>query len=97
MANAANSLVVYGTSSRLDACGTVGVVPAGTLRRASGDGVEAIDLPQADHYQLQVEAFARAATGGNGGQLASAADGVASVRLTAAVAQAARSGSRVTV
>jgi 1,5-anhydro-D-fructose reductase (1,5-anhydro-D-mannitol-forming) len=93
--NAANSLVVYGSTCRLDALGTIGVVPAGTLQRTANGESEAIELDLCDHYQAQIEAFARAAAGGDGGALATAADGVASVRAAAAVAEAARTGRRV--
>ena len=93
--HAANNVVVYGSEGKAEALGTVGVLPAGSLRVTGSAGVHerAPELP--DHYRLQLEAFARAAAGGDTGALALAAAGVASVRVTDAVAASARDGRRV--
>ena len=93
--NATNSLVVYGSEGRAEALGTIGVIPAGTLRVVRNGDVEERAPALPDHYRLQVEAFGRAASGGSAEGLALAADGVASVRLTDAVAASARDGRRV--
>jgi 1,5-anhydro-D-fructose reductase (1,5-anhydro-D-mannitol-forming) len=59
-----NSIQVWGTRATAGGIGTVGMMPAGTLRRTSGGEVVDRDLPAGNLYQAQFESFARAALEG---------------------------------
>lgn len=92
--NATNSVRVWGTERLVEAVGTIGVDPAGSLRITDGRTRTTRMLELGDLYHLEVEAFARSVETGEpfipGGDA-----GVMSVAITAAIAAAAASGQRV--
>ncbi|MBI3373313.1 MAG: Gfo/Idh/MocA family oxidoreductase [Betaproteobacteria bacterium] len=59
-----NSVQVWGTRGTAGGIGTVGMAPAGILRRTRGTDIEETELPPGNLYREQFESFARAAARG---------------------------------
>ena len=96
LANARNDVAVYGSERLLEGVGTITVDPAGVLRETAGGDTHTREVPLADHYRLEIESFARAVADGEPFG-APGADGVRSVAVTSAIAQAAATGTAVMI
>jgi predicted dehydrogenase len=94
--NARNAVRVYGSEVLLEGEGTVAVDPAGVLRATSSGETRVHELPLEDHYRLELESFARAVASGEPFG-APGEDGVRSVAVTSAIAEAAATGRTVKV
>lgn len=94
--NACNSVRIYGSNGLVEGYRTIGVTPSGTLRETH-DGDTTEQAPSlVDLYQIELEQFARAVAR-NEPFAVSAQDGVASVAVTSAIAEAAATGRAVTL
>lgn len=90
-ASAQNGFAVYGTAGCLQAEGTVGPDPTGTLRVVTGDVVAESRYHAKSPFQEEIEAFNRAVQEGTAPS-ASGYDGLRVVRVTEALLRSAREG-----